>query len=551
MLTSLSIKNYALIENININFNVGLTVITGETGAGKSIIIDAIDLLLGARANAGIVRTGTSVCTICGEFDVSKNKKVQNILSDLSIDFESEIIIRRQIESSGKSKAFINDVSVSVNTLSSIGKYLVDFYAQNKSNMLFEQEYQRQVIDDIADNSDLLKKLSFKYDELERLKHKKHELEISSADRDRMTDLYSYQINEIKKANLSVEEEEKIEQDLPKLKNAEKIQNVTQEMISLLYKRDNSVIDALSIIKKQIDLLQKLGINVDNISKNIDVSVANIEDAYGEIEDLSNNMDVTPETLDNMLERQQLIKKLKSKYGKTVQEINDYCLQIEEKLKSLENYEFNIEQIQKEIDVCLKNVTVLCEQISEKRKKVSKIISKKIISELENLNMKNVQFEIVIEKSDLTKFGYDNIKFMFSANKGETLYPLSSVASGGEISRVMLALSTVISDNYNVDTIIFDEIDTGTSGKTGEKIGKKLKSLSQKRQVVSISHLAQIASNADNHIKVYKEIENDRNITKAKILNKHERVEEIAKIISGEKVTEHALKHAEELLNDK
>lgn len=551
MLTSLSIKNYALIENININFNVGLTVITGETGAGKSIIIDAIDLLLGARANVGIVRTGTSVCTICGEFDVSKNKKVQNILSDLSIDFESEIIIRRQIESSGKSKAFINDVSVSVNTLSSIGKYLVDFYAQNKSNMLFEQEYQRQVIDDIADNSNLLKKLSFKYDELEKLKHKKHELEISSADRDRMTDLYSYQINEIKKANLSVEEEEKIEQDLPKLKNAEKIQNVTQEMISLLYKRDNSVIYALSVIKKQIDLLQKLGINVDNISKNIDVSVANIEDAYGEIEDLSNNMDVTPETLDNMLERQQLIKKLKSKYGKTVQEINDYCLQIEEKLKSIENYAFNIEQIQKEIDVCLKNVTVLCEQISEKRKKVSKIISKKIISELENLNMKNVQFEIVIEKSDLTKVGYDNIKFMFSANKGETLYPLSSVASGGEISRVMLALSTVISDNYNVDTIIFDEIDTGTSGKTGEKIGKKLKSLSQKRQVVSISHLAQIASNADNHIKVYKEIENDRNITKAKILNKYERIEEIAKIISGEKVTEHALKHAEELLNDK
>lgn len=551
MITSLSIKNYALIENITINFNAGLTVITGETGAGKSIIIDAIDLLLGARANTGIVRTGTSVCTICGEFDVSKNKKVQNILSDLSIDFESEIIIRRQIESSGKSKAFINDVSVSVNTLSNIGKYLVDFYAQNKSNMLFEHDYQRQVIDDIASNSDLLKKLSFKYDELEKLKHKKHELETSYTDRERMIDLYSYQIKEIKNANLSVEEEEKIERDLPKLKNAEKIQNITQEMISLLYKRDNSVIDALSVIKKQIDLLQKLGINVDNISKNIDVSAANIEDAYGEIEDLSNNMDVTPETLDDMLERQQLIKKLKSKYGKTIQEINDYCLQLEEKMKNLENYEFNIEQIQKEIDVSLKDITGLCERISEKRKKVSAVVSKKIISELENLNMKNVQFEIVIEKSDLTKVGYDNIKFMFSANKGETLYPLSSVASGGEISRVMLALSTVISDNYNVDTIIFDEIDTGTSGKTGEKIGKKLKSLSQKRQVVSISHLAQIASNADNHIKVYKEIENDRNITKAKTLNKHERVEEIAKIISGEKVTEHALKHAEELLNDK
>ena len=256
----MSVKNYALIENIDINFDKGLTVITGETGAGKSIIIDAIDLLLGARANTGVIRTGATVCSVCGEFDIAKNENVKKLLYDLCVEAENEIIVRRQIDVSGKSRAFVNDVAVSMSTLANIGKYLTDFYAQHKSNMLFEHDYQRHIVDDIAENAGLLEKLSYKYDELENLKNKKRDLETSNADRERMTDLYSYQIKEIKSANLSVEEEENIEKELPKLKNAEKIKNVTQEMISILYKRDNSVIDALSVINKQTDLLTPNGV---------------------------------------------------------------------------------------------------------------------------------------------------------------------------------------------------------------------------------------------------------------------------------------------------
>ena len=550
MITALSIKNYALIENITIDFKKGLTVITGETGAGKSIIIDSIDLLLGARASTSIIRTGTSSCTISAEFNISKNTAVKNILSELSIDCEDDIIIRRQIDSSGKSKAFINDISVSINTLSNMGKYLVDFYAQHKSNMLFEQNYQKQIVDGIAKNDSLLAKLSTKYDEYEKLKKQKEEIEKANTDRERLLDLYKYQINEINKANLISDEEEKIEQELPKLKNAEKIKTVTGEMLSILYKQEHSVTDNLSIINKQVALLEKYGINIENISKNLASSMSQIDDIYREIEDLSDSTDITPETLDNMLERQQLIKRLKSKYGKTIQEIIDYGKLLEDKVKSLENYEVNMDKLQKEINFILKEIISLCEQISDKRKKVSKVISKNIISELEDLNMKNSQFEIDIKKGEITRTGFDELEFMFSANKGEKIYPLSLVASGGEISRVMLALSTTVSNHYNVDTVIFDEIDTGTSGKTGEKIGKKLKSLSNQRQIISISHLAQIASNADNHIKIYKESEKGRNITKAKVLSAKERVEEIAKIISGEKVTEHAIKHAEEMLSD-
>ena len=549
MITSLNIRNYALIENLNIDFTKGLTVITGETGAGKSIIIDSIDLLLGQRANSSIIRTGANSCVISATFDISKNIKAKNVLADLSIEYENEIIIRRQIDISAKSKAYINDISVSVSSLSNIGKYLVDFYAQNKSNMLFEESYQRQIIDIIAGNCNLLNKLSVKYDELEKLNSKKEDIEKSNTDREKMLDLYKYQIQEIKKANLSIDEEENIEKDLPKLKNAEKIQNITKEMISILYKQDNSIIDNLSTIAKQIDLLQKYGINVDNISKNINLSISQLDDVYREIEEIYNGIDVSSEALDLMLERQQLIKKLKSKYGKTIQGIIDYCVDLEEKVKTLENYDINIEKVQKEIDELLKEIIKICEEISSNRKKASCHISKKIMMELEDLNMKNSQFEIALEKTEITRTGFDKLEFMFSANKGEKLYPIALVASGGEISRLMLALSTTISENYNVDTIIFDEIDTGTSGKTGDKIGKKLKSLSKNRQVISISHLAQIASSANNHIKIYKETQQDRNITKAKILNQKERIEEIAKIISGEQITEHALKHAEEMLN--
>ena len=549
MITSLNIRNYALIENLNIDFTKGLTVITGETGAGKSIIIDSIDLLLGQRANSSIIRTGANSCVISATFDISKNIKAKNVLADLSIEYENEIIIRRQIDISAKSKAYINDIPVSVSSLLNIGKYLVDFYAQNKSNMLFEESYQRQIIDSIAGNCNLLNKLSVKYDELEKLNSKKEDIEKSNTDREKILDLYKYQIQEIKKANLSVDEEENIEKDLPKLKNAEKIQNITKEMISILYKQDNSIIDNLSTIAKQIDLLQKYGVNIDNISKNINLSISQLEDVYREIEEIYSDIDVSSEALDLMLERQQLIKKLKSKYGKTIQGIIDYCVDLEEKVKTLENYDINIEKVQKEIDELLKEITKICEEISSNRKKASCHISKKIMMELEDLNMKNSQFEIALEKKEITRTGFDKLEFMFSANKGEKLYPIALVASGGEISRLMLALSTTISENYNVDTIIFDEIDTGTSGKTGDKIGKKLKSLSKNRQVISISHLAQIASSANNHIKIYKETQQDRNITKAKILNQKERIEEIAKIISGEQITEHALKHAEEMLN--
>lgn len=548
MLTALSIKNYALIEDISLDFKKGLTVITGETGAGKSIIIQSIDLLLGARATSSSIRTGATVCTLCANFDISKNKTVQKILNDLGIEFDAEIIVRRQLDISGKSKAFINDMPISVSTLYDIGKHLIDFYAQHKSNLLFDEQYQRQIIDDVAGNKKLLDELNDKYCALLQLQEKQNALMLSRSEREKMADLYNFQLQEITKADLKINDDISIETELPKLKNAEKIQNLTGEISNTLYKQDQSVLDCLSKTIKQIDLLGELGIDTAGLSKTINESFIQIDDVYREINNISQNIDINPASLNTMLEKQQLIKKLKSKYGKTIEDILKYKEEIAEKLKNLTDYDINIETLQKEITEATKETELICEKISLNRKSASKKLATNIISELEDLNMKNVQFEISVKKQDITRYGFDKIEFMFCANKGESIYPLAEVASGGELSRVMLAIATTLSNHYKISTIIFDEIDTGTSGQTSQKIGRKLKEVSVQKQVILVSHQAQIASNADTHISIYKELVNNRNITKAKILTKEEQIKEIAKIISGEKITEHAIKHAKEMI---
>lgn len=550
MLTNLSIRNYALIENINIDFKTGLTVITGETGAGKSIIIDAVDMLLGARANSSIIRTGTDLCTISAIFDISNNTKVKDILNNLSIDFQDEIIIRRQIESSGKNKSFINDIAVSISTLSNIGKYLVAFYAQHKSNLLFDKSYQLQIVDNIANNKELLIKLSDIYSNLKKVQKQKDDIINSNTEKERMLDLYNYQLNEIKKANLNIDDDINIEKELPKLKNAEKIKNTSFEISNILYSKNESVLDNLSKITKQLDDLQSFGIDTKIMTEQLNNSIAQLDDIYRQTQEIAQDTDLNPDLLNEMFERQQLIKKLKTKYGKTIEDILNYKQELEQNINNLNNYEQSLEQIDKEIKELNKKLTSVCEKISSNRKKVIKPLTENIIKELEDLNINNALFEISITKQEITQSGFDNVEFMFSANKGEKIQSLSEVASGGEISRIMLALATTISKYYNIQTIIFDEIDTGTSGKTGDKIGKKLKQISKDKQVISISHLAQIASNANNHLKIFKETANDRTTTHAKLLNKQEHIEEVANIISGATVTKNAIKHAKELIED-
>lgn len=549
MLNNLSIKNYALIENISMDFTKGLSVLTGETGAGKSIIIGAIDLLLGERASASSIRNGQKTCNITASFDISLNKQILSILEKYGFEQTDELIIRRQLDISGKNKTYINDTPVSLTALSEIGKYLVDFYAQHKSNMLFEPYYQMQLIDDMAENKKLLTELDKKYKILTDLQNKKEALIASQSDKEIKLDIYNYQLNELKKANLQPDEEQQIQEQLPALKNAEKIINIANEISFKLYKRDNSVLDSVSEILKQTDILNSLGINTENLSKMVNDAFSQLDEVYNEICNIANNIDANPSTLNNLLERQQLIKQLKTKYKKNVEELLVFQDELETKIKELTFSTLNLENIEKEIASVTKAVEEICEKISAKRKIVSKKLSQDIVKELKDLNIKNAQFSIDIRKTNISRNGYDDIEFMFNANLGGQLKPLSSVASGGELSRVLLAIAVILSEHFSVGTIIFDEIDTGVSGQTGEKIGKKLKNISKQKQVILISHLAQVVSAADTHFKVYKDVADNNTVTKVKILNKKEHIEEIAGIISGEKITEHAIKHAQELVN--
>lgn len=548
MLSNLSIKNYALIEDIFIDFKKGLSVLTGETGAGKSIIIGAIDLLLGARASSSVIRNGQKTCTITANFDISSNKKINIILEKYGLEKADDLIIRRQLDVSGKNKIFINDTPVSLTALTEAGKYLVDFYAQHKSNMLFDNNYQLQLVDDIADNKTLLALLNDKYNILTDLKNKKENLISSQKDKEIKLDIYNYQLNELKKAALKPDEEEQIQQQLPALKNAEKIIALSNEISFALYKRDNSVLDLAGQVAKKADTLNSLGINTENISKMINGAIAQLDEVYNEISDIANTVDSNPNTLNNLLERQQLIKQLKSKYKKTVEELISFETELETKIKEITFYDSNLENLEKEINIAQKEVEDICLKISKKRKTVSKKLSEDIVKQLKDLNMKNAQFAIDIKQAPLSRNGYDKIEFMFNSNLGQQLKPLADVASGGELSRVLLAIAVILSNFYSVGTIIFDEIDTGVSGLTGEKIGKKLKDISKQKQVVLISHLAQVVSNADTHIKVYKDIIDNNTVTKVKILNEQEHIKEIATLISGEKVTEYAIKHAKELV---
>lgn len=548
MLLSLSIKNYALIEDLNMDFDNGFTVISGETGSGKSILVKSIELLTGARADLSSIRSGCSVCTIAASFDF-KNPKIKEFLDSLSIPYEDDnsILVRRTIENNGKSKAFINDSQVSVSSLSALGNYLIDFHNQDEKHSLLNLDSQLEILDESAKTVDLRAKSAELYSEIREIKSKIEAINLSDSERERKIDLYTFQVREIDDAKLENGEDEKLESELPKLKNAEKISLLCEETASLLYSGENPALNAIIKAKKNIETINNLGADASEPLSLIEQAYYQTEEAYRETENILSKTETDPEKLNEALERIELIKKLKKKYGGTIKEILEYRDNTDKELKTLLSHKENTDKLEQHLQVYTKQLDEVCEKISKKRKKASDGLCKAVSGELEDLGMKNAVFEISFKRKEPSANGYDEIEFMFCANKGEKILPLKNTASGGELSRVLLAIE-ISSDFENGRTTIFDEIDTGTGGKTGEKIGKKLRELSTNKQVFSITHLAQVAAFAKTHIKIYKETSDSRTYTKAKLLSENEHAEEIARMISGEKITKAALEHAKDLI---
>ncbi len=550
MLLSLSIKNYALIEDLNLDFNDGLTVITGETGAGKSILVKSIELLTGTRADSSAIRSGSSICSISAVFEF-KNPEIHVFFDNLSIPLnDNTVVVRRTIESSGKSKAFINDSPVNISTLSALGDLLIDFHNQDEKHSLLNPDTQLAILDNEAgDISALTEKSAALYKQIKDIQMKLDAINMSDAEKERKIDLYVFQTQEIEESGLKPGEDESIESELPKLKNAEKIAALAEEVISLLYSDDNAALNKIIKAKKNIESINNLGAEASETLSLIEQSYYQAEEAYRNIEDILAKTDLNPDKLNETIERLELIKKLKKKYGTTIDEILAYKTKVEDELKSLYDRQSNTEKFQKELNEKKSQLMDLCEKISRKRKKAAQKFSQSVKEKLTGLEIKDAVFDVKFEQKEPSANGCDLIDFMFCANKGEKILPLRSAASGGELSRVLLAVE-LTSKVKNDQTVIFDEIDTGTGGKTGEKIGAKLAELSIEKQVFSITHLAQVAAYAKNHIKIYKTTENARTFTKAEVLSEEKHIQEIARMISGEQITKSALEHAKSLIKN-
>lgn len=554
MLIDLHVKNFAIIDNININFKSGMTVLTGETGAGKTLIIDAIGLLFGKRASVDLIRHGEEKCIIEGVFS-EINEDIKSIFLELDIPFSDEdyLIIKREIFANGKSTCRVNGNLITLGQLVEITDQIGDIHSQFDTQGLVNPKNYLQFIN----NSEIDKLVLDYQSELKNYKKllNKYNALISRQNQDQTRiEFLKYQINELDKASISLEEEEELLEQFKVLNNYENIYQNINTFLNLY--QDNNVLES---IYSSISNLQKL----NEFEKKYEPLVKNLEEAYYLIEDIYqevshqdfSSFDISQ--LEYINERLGFYADLRRKYKMSTQEVIDYHLKIKEEVSEIENYDFNINELQKNLKKSYHIVLDLGQNITSKRKTSAEIIQKEIKKHLADLQLKNTDFQITFEKAKENNFlddsifkndGLDTIDFLVSFNKGEPLKSLSKVASGGEMSRFMLALKSIVAEKLSLQLMIFDEIDSGVSGLVAYSISEKIKQISKKSQVLCITHLPQVAANGDYHLKIIKKIENERTFSEALDLSIAQRINEIAKMISNGNVTEASKKMAEELI---
>ncbi len=561
MLLELSIENFVLIENIDISFTKGLNVMSGETGAGKSIVIDAINLALGGKSSKNYVRRGKDKAIIQVVFDIS-TIEIKHLLSEYGIDCEDDILIlSREVFGTGRSISRINGRIVQMAFINQISKLLIDIHGQHEHQSLLYPDNHLDMLD-LYGNESLQKVKNIvqkKYTELKALENKLKSLgQINGQERERRIDLIKFQINEIDSCNLKINEDDELMDEFEKLKNGEVIYQTVNESYELISAGLNEDYSISSVLSNIVTKLEKVS-DFDNQLKTFHTG---LQDVFYRLEDLSTDMRLYSEDFnfdqDYLIEiqtRLDVINNLKRKYGNTIEEILQYRNKLQIELSELEDNTNKIEIISKDITQCKEEYLKQSNNLSLLRKKVAKEFEIKIQRELKDLNLEKALFKVDIRpnlnkdgKTILTKDGIDKIEFMISTNPGEPIKPLSKVASGGEISRIMLAIKVVFAKIDNIPSLIFDEIDTGISGKTANIVGEKLALISTTHQTICITHLPQITVMADNHLYIEKTLYEDDTITEIKKLNKKERIQEISRLIGGNKITNLTIKNAEEML---
>ena len=549
MLTELNIKNFAIIDSLNITFEKGFNVLTGETGAGKSIIVDAVDLVLGGRASSEMIRSGCEEAVVEAAFDISDVKGVSEKLGEMGIEKDDNLVIKRTLSASGKNKVFINGSMATIAMLSDVGEFLVDIHGQHEHQTLIKVERHIDVLDEYAALGPLRQEMSEIYSEWNRVKDELESLKSSEADKEKKVDLLRFQSDEIEKAALKVDEDEELLEERKLLSNAGRLYESANTALEILYLQSGS---ALELIKKAGSNVTDISIIDESMRVTLDAinsASASIEDAALTLRDYVGRISFDPERLNEIEERLDLIGRLKRKYGNTVSEILKYREEVDRELDGIERAEERIGELEREGERLKDKGLKVAETLSERRKKGSDELTKKVVKELSDLGMKKAIFEVKMERSnDISAKGFDKVEFLLSSNPGEAPKPLSKIASGGELSRIMLALKKVLANPTGAPTMVFDEVDSGIGGGIAEVVGRKLREVAEGRQVLCITHLAQIAAMADLHYAVSKGENKGRTTTTVSRLSGDERVDEVARMLGGMTITEATKRHAEEMI---
>jgi len=562
MLKTLYIKDYALLEQISIEFEKGLNIITGETGAGKSILIDAMSLLLGERASNEVIRKGAEKAIVEGIFSAENNERIDTLLEQNEIEKSNELIVRRELSVKGSNRCFLNDTPVALNVIKEVGNLLVDLHGQHEHQSLLRTETHIEFLDDFGSLEQPLSDFKKEYDQLHLLQKNLNELRAKENLLKEKKDLYEFQRKEIEAISPLENEDESISSELHILENSEQLLELTNDISQQLYDSEKSIYDSLINVQQKINTLAKIDKTFAETSGELQSVVAVINDITNIVRKYNAQIELEPQKLEELRSRFQSINLLKKKYGGTLQALLDHYKKILNEIKLAESFEDEIKKMKQAIHQQKETLAKLASELSQRRNELGKKISKEVKEALKVLGIPQSIFEVKILQTtveqnlqnDGTPFrfnsrGYDEVEFFISTNLGEDTKPLSKVASGGEISRIMLALKTILARNDKLPLLIFDEIDTGISGRISQKVGQALKNLAAFHQIISITHQPQIAALADIHFAVEKKIVEDRVVSSIKKLKNEERIREVAKLLSGEVVTETSLQTAKELMS--
>lgn len=556
MLTRLTITNYALIEHLDIDLHKGFSVITGETGAGKSIILGAIALLMGQRADSRTVRDGAQRCILEASFNLSMYSGIQQFFIDNDLDYDAETgdcILRRELTAQGKSRAFINDTPVSLTQMKELGSQLIDIHSQHQNLLLQQEDFQLSVLDILASNEDLLSAYQHQYKCLNELKNKlQQEEELLERSRQQQ-DFIQFQYNELVKANLTnADEQEMLEQKSLELSHSEEIKSALSESYYLLSDSDTSALNALHTSVQRLESISRVFTGVEDLASRLNSTYIEIKDIVSDIDRYSQQIEYNPSELEEIDARLDHLNALEQKYHvSNLAELIELRDTLSHQLDAITDGDSSIGELRQQIEKAEKECSTLAIKLSKARTKAAtKALIPNITSYLHSLGLLHARIDVKIDTTSLSTKGTDKVQFLFSANPGTPLQPIADIASGGEIARVMLSLKAIISSAVSLPTIIFDEIDTGVSGAVAEKMAQIMRDMGTSgRQVLSITHLPQIAAMGAHHYHVSKKQTSNETITTMNKLDDDQRITEIAQMLSGSSITDAALENARQLLH--